>query len=67
MSKPSLGKIQEVDPREVWKNEEKDFTPWIAENIEELSKAIGIPFTIEQTEKKVGNYELDVYGHVEGK
>jgi len=25
-----------------------------------------VPFTAEQTEKKVGTYELDVYGRVEG-
>ena len=66
MSKPELGEIQVLSPREVWKSEEKDFTPWVADNIQRLSEVIGVPFTIEQTEKKVGTYELDIYGRVEG-
>lgn len=66
MPKPELGKLEEVDPREIWKNEEKDFTPWIADNCQELSRVVGIPFAVEQTEKKVGGYELDIFGRVEG-
>jgi len=66
MNKPTLGALQQLDPREIWKNEEKDFTPWVAENIQELSRVIGVAFTVEQTEKKVGGYELDVFGRVEG-
>lgn len=63
---PDLGSLQIVDPREVWKNEEKDFTPWVAKNISELSKAIGIPLVAETTEKRVGAYELDILARVEG-
>jgi hypothetical protein len=63
---PDLGILKKVDPRLLWKNEERDFTPWIAENIDRLSQVIGIPFVIDQTEKRVGAYELDVFGHVEG-
>lgn len=66
MTKISLGRIEVLNPRTVWQNEEKDFTPWLAEHIEALSQAIGIPITIEQTEKKVGQYELDILGVVEG-
>jgi len=62
MPKPDLGTLQELDPRNVWKNEEKDFTPWIADNCQQLSRVIGIPFTVDQTEKKVGGYELDIFG-----
>lgn len=63
---PPLGQLKIVDPRSVWKNEERDFTPWIAENIERLCEIIGVPFTVDQTEKRVGAYELDIYGRVEG-
>lgn len=65
MPKPDLGILEELDPRDVWKNEEKDFTPWIANNCQQLSHVIGIPFSVDQTEKKVGGYELDIFGHVE--
>jgi len=61
-----LGQLIVVDPREVWKNEEKDFTPWVAENVDCLTEAIGIQFTVEQTEKRVGSYELDIFGRVDG-
>lgn len=66
MPTQSLGQLKVLDPREVWKNEEKDFTPWIAENIDRLAEAIGIQFSVEQTEKKVGSYELDIFGRVDG-
>lgn len=65
MSRVSLGRIQVVNPKEVWRNEEYDFTPWLAENAEALSEVIGIPITIEQTEKRVGSFELDIYGTIE--
>lgn len=61
-----LGILKIVDPRQVWKNEERDFTPWLAENISRLSSAISVPFVVDQTEKRVGAYELDIFGHIEG-
>jgi hypothetical protein len=66
MTKVELGNIQIKSAKDVWKHEEKDFTPWLAENIEHLSKVIGIPIKVEQTEKKVGAYELDILGRIEG-
>lgn len=46
-------------PRE---SEERDFTPWLAENINQLSDLLGVPISVEQTEKRVGGYELDIFG-----
>ena len=66
MAKVELGNIQIRSAKDIWKNEEKDFTPWLAENIDHLSRLIGIPITVEQTEKRVGAYELDIFGRVEG-
>ncbi|MBK1809499.1 hypothetical protein JHL18_02415 [Clostridium sp. YIM B02505] len=60
MGKVKLGEIIVVNPREVWNNEERDFTPWLAENIDLVSNTIGIPIAVEQIEKRVGNYELDI-------
>ncbi len=61
-----LGLLQPVNPRELWENEERDFTPWLAENIEYLSEVIGVSIEIDEIEKRVGNYELDIYGKIEG-
>lgn len=65
MSQPQLGKLQLVNPRDLWKHEERDFTPWLAENIENLSALLGVQIVIDHKEHKVGNYELDILGHVE--
>lgn len=61
-----LSKIEKVHPRDIWKSEEKDFTPWLAENIELLSETVGFPIEIIQIEKRVGNFELDILGKIEG-
>ena len=66
MAKVELGSIQTKSVKEIWKNEERDFTPWLAENIEHLSSLIGITIEVEQTEKRVGSYELDIFGRVGG-
>lgn len=66
MKHPDLGNIRIVEPREVWKNEAYDFTPWLAEHADQLSEAIGIPIEIDCTEKNVGDFNLDIYGTIEG-
>ncbi len=61
-----LGKLKIMNPRDQWKNEEYDFTPWLKENIEYISEAIGIEIEIEEIEKRVGSYELDMFGYISG-
>ncbi len=60
-----LGKLKKVENlREIWENEERCFTPWLAqeENMKLLSETIGIPIKVMTNEAKVGKYELDIYG-----
>ena len=54
----ALEKLIRVDLREVWSDEAKDFTPWLAqpENLEILSEALDIELGLIGTEQKVGNY-----------
>jgi len=59
MSNPDLDNIQIVEPHELWKDEARDFTPWLAENAQQLSEAIGIPIEIDSTEKEVGDFNMD--------
>jgi len=40
--KQKLGKIKKVDLRNIWKKEDKEFTPWLKENIDLLSEKLGI-------------------------
>ena len=57
-----LGKIEQISVRSYWKNEEHDFTPWLAkeENIQILSDEIGIDLEVENTEVFIGSYKADI-------
>ena len=41
-----LGSLTEIDLRQVWGNEARDFTPWLKENIEELNQVLGLDIEI---------------------
>ena len=60
MTTPNLAKIERVDLREAWPNEARDFTPWLARNIDELAEALGMDLELQETEAAVGGYSLDV-------
>jgi hypothetical protein len=53
-SMEGLGRLVQVDPREVWKHEAHDFTPWLIENADQLAEALGIEIGIEASEHAVG-------------
>ncbi len=57
-----LGKLKEIDIREVWKHEQYDFSKWLAseENINELGNTLNLSLTDVETEKFVGNYRCDI-------
>lgn len=55
-----LGILKTVTPRQKWSNEARDFTPWLAENIEELNKALGLELEVENIEVGVGPYSADI-------
>ena len=57
-----LGKLVEVDIREVWPHEQYDFSKWLAteDNIKELGDTLNLSLTDVETEKFVGNYRCDI-------
>lgn len=57
---PQLGKLARVDPRSVWPNEARDFTPWLVENIGLLGETLGLELEVAQSEAEVGDFSLDV-------
>lgn len=57
-----LGKLREVDVRELWKHEQYDFSNWLAEdeNIEMINEIIGLTLVNIQKEVYVGSYRCDL-------
>ncbi len=60
MNEPPLGRLERVEPREVWKAEDQDFTPWLAKNITILAETLGLELETEAQEKKVGLFRADI-------
>ena len=58
-----LGKLQQVDPREIWKNEASDFTPWLADNLALLAETLGMDLELRSSEAPVGDFSLDLLAH----
>lgn len=57
-----IGKIKQVPLREIWKREDSDFTVWLENNIDYLNDVLDFEVSIEEREKRVGSFSLDLYG-----
>ncbi|MBE5838216.1 DUF4268 domain-containing protein [Butyrivibrio sp.] len=59
-----IGRLQEVDIRELWSHEQYDFSEWLShsENLELLNEEIGTSLTEVEKEKPVGAYRCDLVG-----
>jgi len=57
-----LGRLEEVEVRSMWHNEEHDFTPWLAKepNIQVLADEIGLDLEVEDTEVYIGSFKADI-------
>lgn len=58
----NLGKLEEVDIRELWIHEQYGFSNWLAkdENIDLLNEAVGLTLTDVDKEVYVGSYRCDL-------
>ncbi len=58
-----LGRIERIDNlRSVWQNEATDFTPWLQQNIDLLSEALGLDIQLMESEVSVGDFSVDLVG-----
>lgn len=55
-----FGRLTDLLPREAWQHEALAFTPWLAENIDQLSEVIGIPLDLNGTEIAVETFSADI-------
>lgn len=60
-----IGTLKYIDPHDVWRNEARDFTPWLVEHIGLLSDTIGMELTVLEREKSVGPFFADIYAENE--
>lgn len=55
-----VASLEEVPLREVWPDEAKDFTPWLAAHPDHLGKALQMDLELEGDEVAVGPFSADV-------
>ena len=61
MATSEFGNLEFIDLREAWAHEAYNFTPWLADNLNQLSRSIGIPLELESTEKQVEQFSADIF------
>lgn len=59
----NIGKLKEVDIRNLWKHEQYDFSEWLSqsENIKLLDDVLGLTLTDITKEAYVGSYRCDIF------
>ena len=61
MTDKQLGRIEEVDLREIWPHEANDFTPWLAEHLDLLREALHLrALSLVEAEGEVGPFAVDI-------
>jgi len=60
MGLPELGTLVEVNLREAWNHEAHSFTPWLAEHLDTLARAINIRLELEGREVAVDTFSADI-------
>jgi hypothetical protein len=60
MNDISFGRLTDLPLREAWPHEAHAFTPWLAQNIDHLSEAIGLPLELTDTEVAVETFSADI-------
>lgn len=60
MTDEPLGKVEELDLREIWPDETRDFTPWLARNLDQLGEKLGLNLRPVATERPIGSFFADI-------
>lgn len=66
MPVPELGKLEPVPVRELWPLEDRDFTPWLAQNLHLLGSAIGLELQLIATEVSGYSGDADILAEAAG-
>ena len=52
--------FEQLEVRSMWKDEARNFTPWLAKNLNLLGNELGMKLELDQTEVPIGPYYLDI-------
>lgn len=60
--KPTLGRLEKIEPDAYWHDEDTEFTPWLAqaENLKLLADTIGMELEVVAEEQRVGALQVDL-------
>jgi len=66
---PNFASLEPQNVRDYWAHEEREFTPWIADQLDgegssELENTIGLDIELIEREKPVGKYNVDIFAKV---
>ncbi|GAA5052676.1 DUF4268 domain-containing protein [Haladaptatus pallidirubidus] len=69
MQSPTFEELKPQDVRNYWKHEEREFTPWLADEIaadgvSHLEDVLGLDLEVVAREKSVGRYNVDIFAEV---
>ena len=64
MTRPDLGRVERVNPRDIWPHEADNFTPWLVKHLDVLREELGLNLVETETEVEVGNFRLDIKAKV---
>jgi Domain of unknown function (DUF4268) len=56
----TIGRLEPVPIRELWKHEERGFSAWLESNLDVLSEAIGVKLSDPQRELLAGDFQCDL-------
>lgn len=62
-----FSELKQIPLSEIWKHEARDFTPWLAKNIQKLGDALKLDLELIDTEASVGDFSLDLLAQVKGR
>ena len=61
----NVSKLTKVKIKDIWKTEDRDFTPWLVENIARLNEDLGFNIQDPQKENRLENFIVDIVGEDE--
>jgi hypothetical protein len=60
MTPLAVDRLDRIPVRDVWKDEDVDFTPWLRENIEILGEKLDMELSVADRETAIGDFEADI-------